>query len=76
MKMTTAKVTSKYQATIPLPIRKFLRISGGDEVSFLIQDDKVILNRIEPADYEFFKALEPTLDEWNSKEDDELFKNL
>ena len=74
--MTTAKVTSKYQATIPLPIRKFLRISGGDEVSFLIQDDKVILNRIEPADYEFFKALEPTLDEWNSKEDDELFKNL
>lgn len=74
--MTTAKVTSKYQATIPLVIRQFLNISGGDAVSFEIQEDKVILNKIDPADYEFFKALEPTLGEWSSKEDDELFKNL
>ena len=72
-----AKVTSKFQATIPLPIRKFLGVSKGDLVSFCVnQDNDVILNKISTEDFAFMKALEPTLSEWNSSEDDQLFKNL
>ena len=73
----TAKVTSKFQATIPLAIRKFLGVNKGDLVSFCVnQDNNVVLNKISTEDFAFMKALEPTLSEWNSNEDDQLFKDL
>jgi AbrB family looped-hinge helix DNA binding protein len=40
-----SSVTSKGQATIPLPIRKHLGISAGDDVQFLIVDGEVVLRK-------------------------------
>ena len=41
--MYSTKVTSKNQTTIPKQIRKFLGIKPGEEVEWLILDDKVVL---------------------------------
>ena len=43
------RVTEKGQVTIPRNIRRNLGISAGSEVEFVLQGDKAILRRTEPA---------------------------
>lgn len=74
--MDISKLTSKYQTTIPLEVRNFLGLEKGDAVSFSIKDEKVIIEKARPMDWQFAKFVENTLDEWNSPEDDEAFKDL
>lgn len=74
--MQVSKVTSKFQATIPLEIRNFLKLYKGDGVGFDIEDNKVVIKRVPPKDIAYLKSVELTLSEWNSEEDDELFRHL
>ena len=74
--MLAARVTQKYQATIPLEIRKILDLHGGDLVGFEIHDREVFIRKVTPLDLEFAKALEGTMSEWETDEDDELYANL
>jgi len=41
-----------------------------------IRGEKATLSRIEPFDASFHAALSTTLDEWNSPEDEEAFRDL
>jgi antitoxin PrlF len=68
--MAISTLTSKNQATLPAIIRKFLGVSGGDKIDFEICDNAVVVKKVTPIDMEYLKALESTLDEWNSEEDD------
>ncbi len=43
--MIVSKITSKAQTTIPLAVRKALRLREGDLVGYEIYDGKVILSR-------------------------------
>lgn len=72
----TSKLTSKFQATVPLPVRKALHLKAGDLVGFEIEGNEVRLRRATPLDLAFTQALEGTLSEWSSKEDDKAFKGL
>lgn len=74
--LATSKLTSKFQATVPLPVRKALHLKAGDIVGFEIEGDEVRLRRATPLDLAFTQALEGTLSEWSSKEDDKAFKGL
>jgi antitoxin PrlF len=74
--MISSRVTQKYQATIPAPIRKILDIHGGDLVGFEIHDHEIIIRKVTPLDLEFAKALEGTVSEWESEEDDKLYADL
>ncbi|MDP3532446.1 MAG: AbrB/MazE/SpoVT family DNA-binding domain-containing protein [Alphaproteobacteria bacterium] len=75
--MTYTSVTQKYQATIPLNIRKHLNLHQGDRLGFEIVDGEVIIKKVTPLDIEFSKALESTLsEEWDSKEDEEAYRDL
>lgn len=74
--MISSRITQKYQATIPAVIRKALDLHGGDLVGFEIHDKEIIIRKVTPLDLEFAKALEETVSEWESEEDDELYKNL
>lgn len=76
MEQVRSKVTAKYQATIPGPIREHLKLKHGDTVEFAVVDDQVVLRRSVPMDVEYLRALNDTLSEWNSPEDDEAFNNL
>lgn len=74
--MYVSKLTQKGQATIPAAIREKLDLHTGDGIAFEVVNNKVILMKISPFDYEYHKALKSTLSEWDSKEDDEAFHDL
>lgn len=71
-----SKVTSKFQATIPLAVRRKLGLKPGDAVVFEIEKDTVTVRRATAIDREYAKAVEGTLTEWLSKEDEEAYRDL
>jgi len=71
-----SKVTSKYQATIPLAVRRKLGLKPGDSVMFEIEDDVVTVRRATAFDKDYAEAVESTLTEWLSKEDEEAYRDL
>ena len=72
----TSKLTSKFQATVPTPVRKALQLKAGDLIGFEIEGTRVTLRHVTPLDLAFAQALEGTLGEWSSKEDEQAFKDL
>jgi len=74
MRITT--LTSKYQATIPSEIRKKLDLHSGDKIGFEFIRNKVYIVKVPPFDLEYHRALELTLSEWASEEDDGAYSDL
>lgn len=74
--MLASKLTSKYQASIPKDIRERLGLRKGDSIVFEIIDNHVELRKASPIDWAYTESLESTLEEWNSPEDDEAFRDL
>lgn len=74
--MRITSLTSKYQATIPSDVRKKLELHSGDKIGFEISNDRVYIIKVPPFDLEYHKALESTLSEWVSEEDDEAYDDL
>jgi AbrB family looped-hinge helix DNA binding protein len=72
----TSKLTSKFQATVPAPVRKALQLKAGDLIGFEVEGNEVRLRRATALDLAFAQALEGTLGEWSSKQDDEAFRDL
>ena len=72
MHTATSKLTKKYQATIPEPVRQLLHLDAGDEIAFDIEDDNVHLRKARPVDL----AFEGTLNEWMSEADEEAYRDL
>lgn len=71
-----SRLTSKFQATIPLAIRRKLGLKPGDAVVFEIENDVITVRRATALDKEYVKSLEGTLSEWLSKEDEEAYRGL
>lgn len=76
METTTSKLTKKYQATIPEPVRRRLHLEAGDAVAFDIDGDEVHLRKARPVDLAFARSLEGTLTEWASEADEEAYRDL
>ncbi len=74
--MKASRITQKSQATIPSEIRKVLDLHEGDLVGFEVNDKDVVIRKVIPLDLEFTKALEETVSEWASTEDDKLYADL
>ncbi len=73
----TSKLTTKSQATIPGKIRAVLGVHPGDSIVFEVDENsKVLLRKANPIDFEFAKALEGTLSEWSSINDEEAYGDL
>ncbi len=64
--MITSKLTSKAQTTIPLAVRKALRLGDGDEIAYRIEGDLVFLKKVERT-----RPDDPfaTFSEWSSDAD-------
>ncbi len=45
-----AQITSKGQVTVPIEIRKLLRLKQGDRVVFETKDDLITLRRVQKED--------------------------
>ena len=67
--MITGKVSSKSQTTISKKIREKLDIHSNDTIVFEIEDDHTIIRKMNVVDTGYLKAMESTLEEWNSEED-------
>jgi antitoxin PrlF len=76
MQTATSKLTSKYQATIPEPVRKALHLRAGDAVAFDIENNEIRLRKAQSLDLAFAQALEGTLNEWESAADEEAYRDL
>lgn len=73
----SSRLTSKYQATIPKEIRQYLHLKSGDEILYeVLPDDTVVIRKALPLDLNYLKALNSTLAEWESIEDNEAYKHL
>lgn len=71
-----AKLTSKYQATIPREVREALKLVKGDVIAFDVAGDQVRLRRAAPLDVAYAAAVAGTLGEWNSKADERAWRDL
>ena len=74
--MKASKLTSKYQATVPKEVREFLGLASGDGLQWEIENDYVVVKKLSKLDLEWHKAVEMTLQEWNSPEDDKAYGSL
>ena len=75
--IASSRLTSKGQATVPLTVRKRLHLEPGDTLVFEeSQAGTVCIRKAEPIDLEFLRALETTLSEWNSDNDEEAYGDL
>lgn len=77
VRLAISRLTSKGQATIPAPVRAKLNLKPGDSVVF--EESKtgaVCVRKAEPLDIAFLSALEGTLCEWNSENDDKAYGDL
>jgi AbrB family looped-hinge helix DNA binding protein len=71
-----SRVSSKGQVTLPKNVREAIGVGPGDAVAYDVNKGVVTLRRLEPIDLAFHAAVESTLAEWASKEDDEAFGDL
>ena len=74
--MVIGKISSKSQITLPMEIREATHLSPGDRISYEIKGDAIILRKFEPLDMAFHAALEGSLEEWTSPEDEKAFDDL
>ena len=74
--MLVTKLTSKCQTTIPAKVRKALKLKAGDLVGFEIDNGIVKLSHVRPLDVPYLKALETTVEEWGSPEDEAAYRDL
>jgi AbrB family looped-hinge helix DNA binding protein len=76
MRTSTSKLTRKYQATIPEPVRALLKLQAGDAIAFDVDGDQVRLRKARTMDLAFAQAVEGTLGEWNSEADEAAWRDL
>ena len=77
MQKAIAQLTSKYQATVPKSVREALKLEARDQIVYEILDDNtVVLRKSHPFDIEYLNALTSTLNEWDSDEDEKVYRNL
>ena len=69
-------VSSKGQVTLPKQVRDAIGVGPGDAVAYAVVKGVVTVRRLEPIDLAFHAAVESTLAEWGSKEDDEAYADL
>ncbi len=72
-----SKLTAKYQTTVPAPVREALGLQKGDALVFEVDDEGLVtLRRAVPLDEGFNRALDATLAEWESAEDEQAYRDL
>jgi antitoxin PrlF len=72
-----SKITAKGQTTVPQEVRTALNSKPGDLIAWEIESDgRVAVRRIQPLDVEYLKAVQGTLSEWHTAEDEKAYGKL
>jgi antitoxin PrlF len=72
-----SKITAKGRTTVPKEIRAALGSKPGDLIAWEVEPDGCIgVRRIQPADVECLQAIQGTLSEWHTAEDEQAYRKL
>jgi antitoxin PrlF len=71
-KSAQSKLSSKSQTVIPKSIRDRLGLQPGDTVRFRVTNEQVTIEKVIEGDDDPFA----TFSEWNSEEDERLYRDL
>jgi AbrB family looped-hinge helix DNA binding protein len=72
-----SKITAKGQTTVPQEVRTALNSKPGDLIAWEIEaDGRVAVRRIQPLDVEYLQAVQGTLSEWHTAEDEKAYGKL
>jgi bifunctional DNA-binding transcriptional regulator/antitoxin component of YhaV-PrlF toxin-antitoxin module len=72
-----SKITAKGQTTVPQEVRTALKSKPGDLIVWEIEPNgRVAVRRIQPLDVEYLKAVQGTLSEWHTAEDEKAYGKL
>lgn len=74
--MELARIGARGQTTIPKRVRVAANLIAGDTLAFEVQPDHLIVRKMPVAQNAYLLGLAHTLDEWNSPEDEEAWRDL
>ncbi len=74
--MELARITARGQTTIPKRVREAANLNAGDTLSFEVRSDHLVVRKATSAQETYLDGLAQTLDEWNSPEDEEAWRDL
>lgn len=74
--LLTSKLTAKAQTTIPREVRERLGLTPGDNLVYEVEGETVRLRRLAPVDLAYLRAVQATLSEWDSPEDEAAYAGL
>lgn len=74
--LLTSKLTAKAQTTIPREVRERLGLTPGDSLVYEVEGETVRLRRLAPVDRAYLRAVQATLSEWDSPEDEAAYAGL
>jgi AbrB family looped-hinge helix DNA binding protein len=74
---TISKITTKGQTTVPQAVRAALKSKPGDLLAWEVEaDGRVAVRRVQPTDVEYLQAVQRTLSEWHTAEDEKAYGDL
>ncbi len=74
--MDIARITSKGQMTIPKRIRDAAHLASGDVLVLEVEDGKVRMRKLPAGEDRYLRGVQETLQEWNSPEDNDAWRDL
>ena len=74
--MDVARITTKGQMTIPKRVRLAARLAPGDIMSFVVENERVILRKLASGEDAYLRGVQETLGEWMSAEDENAWRDL
>jgi AbrB family looped-hinge helix DNA binding protein len=76
MSPIVSTITTKAQTTIPREVRQRLGLGPGDKLIYEIEGEAVRIRKAPVLDLAYLRALQATLSEWDSPEDEAAYGGL
>ena len=74
--MGLAKIRPRGQTTISQRVRAAVNLNIGDTLAFEVQEDHLVVRKMPAAQNACLHGLAHTLDEWNSHQDEDAWRDL
>ncbi len=71
-----ARVSADHQLPLPPAVRQALSLNPGDVIDIRVEGDRLVLTKPTAEQLAELRALQSTLGEWLSPEDDDAFADL
>lgn len=75
-RMELARIGVRGQTTIPKCVRVAAGLKAGDTLAFELAADHLVVRKMPPAQDAYLHGLAHTLDEWNSPQDEDAWRDL